>query len=1375
MPKKERQILFIISNSTICTKLEMSLREKFGFGVEIANEKKKALEMLEKHPWKYDVAILYDDLEKSSNVLKTLKEIKNKYPGLEIVYIVNSDKSEKPFTIDAWKAGAFNCFFMPINYEGLSYAVKLAREQSQLRREQRMLEKLHRLSIAINSATDLQEIQNRTCQAAVELLNVDHSGLVLFEKDLSRGKVIAEYPSKEFNFIGEMIRVRGIPDEEELVFHKKVVNVPEISKHRGLGEVRSILGSLKIRSVLFVPVVLDGKVIASISLDSIKQERVFYSDEVELCKKLAGLVAVAIGKGKYLKELRVLHTIAREIGDTDPTNLDSMKILAQLKADAGKLLDVKNFYIALYDEEKKEYTFPYHDDEKEDLDSIINMEMDGSLTDLVRTTGKSLLVDKVMDRKLIEQGEVKMVGAPMSVWLGAPLIARGKVLGVMAVQNYENENAYDEHDLEVLGTIASQTAVAIDNYILFEDALRRIRDREIVDKVVRIMSSKLDPEEIFETIVSRIYEKLKCSHCVIFLPEERNGQIVLVPEKTHGLYPGETVSAAYKSDERLADWVFRNGHSVMLPDAGQDFHYVVGKEKNEASHSMLVVPMIVGTRPIGVISAVRSKCFPFRKSDRQLVESLALHAGIAIERSVGLNLLHEISIRLIRSEEKDEILKQIIAGAIQLTATTSGVIYLISDDGKTVLWNFFYPRDGDHPKPRLDNEQGFTREVIDSKRILVIENLAEDSRLNPALSTEIKALIGVPMEIEDKVVGVLFLHDKMSRSFTETECSLLKNLANQGAIAIEKANLVNELKQKNKELTVLNRIGRRVSAGNIKIKSIAKEVYYQTSTLVDINKFFLCIANKKGEKNVRLNFVVWCDNGKFLERKPMKVSGLTGWVFSNGESYLVRDWDKEVDFFPAKPCIVAGRQRSWLGVPMMIGKEVIGVISVQNEKPNAFNPDTVRLMEIIASQVAVAVRNAQLVRGIKREHKKQLKAFQKAISQISDAIATPMEPERMFISILKWAMSLTGRSNLGEIRMLDPETAELEVIAAHGVKIKKEYHKIPLGEGAVGWVGEHKEPLLIPDVSNETRYLPIHDGTKSEIVVPMMKGEKLIGVLNIENPRVNAFGANDLELAQSIAGLAVVAVENARLYKDLAQKIRDLESADMRLAEKQELLVRTTIAEDIVHHLKNRAGTIPIWTDIIRRELDPVLSKDRKISMNVDRINQDVQNLMKAVDRLKVPLNSTLQNINAILDKLSQQIKIRYAHDDNIRIRTEIAPGLYGVYSTYHNLSNIIWFIMINGIEAMPCGGTLSIRAGNVDKHGDRWVAIVVEDQGLGIAPENLGKIFTPSYSTRGEGRGYGLCRCKMIIEELGGKIDVKSKANEGTRFTISIPAYSAA
>lgn len=754
-----------------------------------------------------------------------------------------------------------------------------------------------------------------------------------------------------------------------------------------------------------------------------------------------------------------------------------------------------------------------------------------------------------------------------------------------------------------------------------------------------------------------------------------------------------------------------------------------------------------------------------KESDGQLLETQAQHTGIVIERTVGLNLLHDIGIHLIGSEEEDEVLKQIIAGAIKLTGAISGVIYLISDDGKKVLRKYPYPLDIEHPLPRLDNEQGYTRQVIDSQKTLIIENLSDDERMNPILSKKIQAAIGVPMKIAEKVVGVLFLHDRIPRSFTETERSLLENLADQGAIAVKKAGLVRELRQKNKELEVLNKMGRRVSAANI--KSIAKEVYYRTAALVDIDKFFLCMADQGNRKGIRLNFVLWCDNGEFLERKPMAVSGLTGWIISHGKSFLVRDWNSEEKKFPVKPRIIAEPQQSWLGVPMMIGKEVIGVISVQNREANVFNEDTVRLMEIIASQVAIAIRNAQLFQSKNREHKKQIRA----IRQISDSIATPMEPAKMFKGILKWAISLIGKSNLGEIRLLNPKTNELEVMAPYGVKAKKEYDKIPVGKGLIGWVAEHKSPKMVLDVSQNRQYLPIHDGTKSEIVVPMMKGQELIGVLNIENPNVNAFTPGDLELAQAIAGLAVVAIENARLYKNLEQIIKDLKEATRHIAKTQKILIRENLAFDFIHYFRNLAGTIPIWSDMIRKCLDLKLSKDREIALNTDRIDKDFQALQNAIEHLESPSNPIPRDMNTLLEKLLRQIKILHSEDREISIESDIAPNLYPVNSTVHDVSNIFWSIIINGIEAMPKGGILKIRAANApDENHRRWVRFVVEDQGRGIPPGRLEQIFAPHYSSKGKDRGYGLWRCKLLVERMGGQIKVESRVNSGSQFLILLP-----
>jgi len=215
---------------------------------------------------------------------------------------------------------------------------------------------------------------------------------------------------------------------------------------------------------------------------------------------------------------------------------------------------------------------------------------------------------------------------------------------------------------------------------------------------------------------------------------------------------------------------------------------------------MLVAPVRVGDQTIGVISADQDEFDWFSESDRRLLDALAWQAGIAIERATALELLQDIGNRIISAQNVGDILQQIVCGAIKLTNTTSGVIYLISEDGKSVINSFQYPPDFDHPAPRMDEKGGLTRQVFATGKTLIFPDIRQDARVNPVLHDRVQSMIAIPLKLEQKVIGVLYLNDADLHDFTETEISLLRTLASQAAIAIENARLYTELGRERLEL-----------------------------------------------------------------------------------------------------------------------------------------------------------------------------------------------------------------------------------------------------------------------------------------------------------------------------------------------------------------------------------------------------------------------------------------------------------------------------------------------------------------------------------------------------------------------------------------------
>lgn len=554
------------------------------------------------------------------------------------------------------------------------------------------------------------------------------------------------------------------------------------------------------QSMLAVPLLAGPeRAVGTLSIYSKVKREGFTPWELDLLRVFASQAGVVIQNTGLIGDLRRRNEeleVLNEIGQA--VSVLGIEAIANLVyQQASQLMDTTNFFLCLYDKEKEELHYRiwmYHGQSLEPF----SRELSGLTGWVVREKEPLLISDWDKEEESFPV-EADIVTGRQRSWLGVPLLIGEEVIGVISVQS-SRPCAFDSDTQRLLETIASQAAIAIQNARLFDNAQSRIRDLEIVNNIVQIINTKLDTQDLLRTIVSQIADQLRCTHCTLFHPQKEKGELLLVPQVTHGMYSERLMTRSFKPGEGLAGWVFQQGESLVLADARDDPRFAPARAHQDRPRSMLVAPVKVGDQTTGVISADQDEFGWFSESDKRLVDALGQQAGIAIQRAASLDLLQDIGNGIINGQKVDDILQQIVSGAIELTNTTSGAIYLVSEDGKSVIQSFQYPPDFRHPKPRIDRKEGLTRQVVATGETLIFPDIRQDDRVNPVLRDRIRSVIAVPLKLEQRVIGVLYLNDADPHDFTDTEVSLLSTLANQAAVAIENARVYEELKQAYKEL-----------------------------------------------------------------------------------------------------------------------------------------------------------------------------------------------------------------------------------------------------------------------------------------------------------------------------------------------------------------------------------------------------------------------------------------------------------------------------------------------------------------------------------------------------------------------------------------------
>jgi GAF domain-containing protein/anti-sigma regulatory factor (Ser/Thr protein kinase) len=496
-----------------------------------------------------------------------------------------------------------------------------------------------------------------------------------------------------------------------------------------------------------------------------------------------------------------------------------------------------------------------------------------------------------------------------------------------------------------------------------------------------------------------------------------------------------------------------------------------------------------------------------------------------------LELLYDISRKLSSSLDLDKVLRDILSLTIPSVGATRGSIIVLDESGQarrhTLIKEELVVLVTEETVGQI-LDKGLAGWVVRHKEGTIVFDTRDDERWL-ALTDEhlaTRSAISVPLLSQERVVGVLTLVHPEPNRFNGEHLDLLLSIANQAAIAIENARLYDDSQRRLHELSVLYEVSQ--AASSLRLDETLRLIAEGTARALRADRCALFLLDEeRGDLVLRA-----VDNPD----RPAEALGLRLSLEARphvAEAIATRRPVEIPDILadPSKEDLWPLAQelgiKACLAVPIMVKDRVIGAIGLDRigDQP-PFSADEVSLCQTIANQAAVAIENARLYEKVTERMREAT-----ALYKVSNQLMRTLNLDQVLEKVLDVLQKSFGYLDCA-ILLVDEEAGELEGKAARGY-LQETAKKVRLKigrEGIVGWVAAHKTAFNVPDVTQDSRYVEGVPGTKSEIAVPMIAGDRVIGVLDVQRSEINAFNDDDLRVLSSVAAQAAIAIERARLY-----------------------------------------------------------------------------------------------------------------------------------------------------------------------------------------------------------------------------------------------------
>jgi phosphoserine phosphatase RsbU/P len=320
------------------------------------------------------------------------------------------------------------------------------------------------------------------------------------------------------------------------------------------------------------------------------------------------------------------------------------------------------------------------------------------------------------------------------------------------------------------------------------------------------------------------------------------------------------------------------------------------------------------------------------------------------------------------------------------------------------------------------------------------------------------------------------------------------------------------------------------------LETTLRRVSELVHNVIDYEIFAILLLNEP-KQELYIRFSVGYPPG-VAERIRVKVGqGITGRAAQTRQTVLVPDVTQEEAYIEALPNVC-----SELAIPLIVKNRVIGVIDIEAREKHYFTEEHKRLLTLIASRMAVGIENARLHTRTTRQARTLL-----LLNEIARELTSILNLDELLKRIAELLSRLIDYQ-MFSILLLDPTGEKLQHRFAQRFEERLHIkHDIPLGHGVVGYAAQMKEAVLVPDVAKSERYIATNPETRSELAVPLIYQEKVIGVLDLEHTRRGYFTDDHKRTLATLAAQLAIAIENARLYEQVARQEQRLER-DLALA-----------------------------------------------------------------------------------------------------------------------------------------------------------------------------------------------------------------------------------